>query len=121
MLSAFGSIKPAVAGTAPTGSCSQIKLTAWRNDYDYSCNDPATPHETTTAMGPDLNNCTYNLPVEQLHKVTIKASISVPGWRVVLAYQDTPEFAATFWEEQHPVNINWVIKPLRLPVVPTKK
>ena len=110
MLSAVGTIKPATPGVVPTGTCSQITITAWRNEYDYNCNLPRTAHETTTAVGPDLNNCTYDLPVEMGHAVVLKATTTIPKYRVTLSYNNSSETSASIWEEKHPVTINWLLK-----------
>jgi hypothetical protein len=109
-LAAIGTIRPVSPGVATPGQCSQITLTAWRNNYDYNCNDPRTAHETTTAAGPDLNNCSYDLPVEMGHAVVLKATTTIPTWRVVLPYNNKSETSPSIWEEKHPVTINWVLK-----------
>jgi hypothetical protein len=118
-LAAVGTIRPAPVaplgkGKLPAGKCSQITFTAWRNNYDYSCTEPGTPHESTTATGPDLNHCSYSLPVEISHMVVIKATTTIPGQRVVLSYADRSETSPAIWEEAHPVTINWLLKPALL-------
>jgi hypothetical protein len=114
MLSAVGTIKPVAPNPAPAGSCSQIRFTAWRNNFDYNCNDALTPHESVTATGPNLSKCAYDLPVEMGHRVQIKATSSIPGARVVLTYNDSSETSVSIWEEKHPVHIDWLLKPIGL-------
>jgi hypothetical protein len=109
-LAAVGTIKLVSLGTAPAGTCSQIRLTAWRNNFDYTCNDALTPHESATATGPNLVKCAYNLPVEMGHMVSIRATTAIPGWRVVLTYNDSSETSPAIWEEKHPVTIDWLLK-----------
>jgi hypothetical protein len=120
-LAAIGTIRPASPGTAPTGQCSQITFTAWRNNYDYNCNEPRTAHESTTAAGHDLNSCSYSLPIEMGHMVVIKASTTLPGWRITLSYNNSSETSPSIWEEKHPVTINWVLKPMLKVPVPKHK
>jgi hypothetical protein len=109
-LMATGTIRPVTPGTAPAGSCSQITLTAWRNNFDYNCTDARTPHESTQATGKDLNNCVYALPIEMGHMVVIRATSAVPMWRVTLDYNNNSETSPAIWEETHPVTINWHLK-----------
>ncbi len=109
-LAAVGTIRPATPGSVPSGACSQITLTAWRNNYDYNCNEPRTPHETTTATGPDLEHCSYSLPIEMGHMVAIKATTTIPFRRVTLTYNDSSEAGPFIWEEKNPVTINWLLK-----------
>jgi hypothetical protein len=111
MLDAVGTIKPHNPLSVPTGNCSQIKITAWRNEYDYTCGDPLTPHESTTAVGRSLKECSYKLPVEEGHMVSIRATTTIKGWCVVLTYKDSSETSPAIWEEKHPVTINWLLKP----------
>ena len=121
-LSAVGTIKPAVAvlGPPPAGSCGQITLTAWRNNFDYNCNLPRSPHESTTARGHDLSNCSYDLPVEMGHMVVIKATTTLPNARVVLTYNDSSETSPGIWEEKHPITFNWHLKVVKKPQLPQK-
>jgi hypothetical protein len=120
-LAAVGTIRPVSPGVATPGQCSQITLTAWRNNYDYNCNEPRTAHESTTATGSDLNNCSYSLPIEMGHMVVIKASTTIPLRRVTLTYNNSSEMSAAIWEEKHPVTINWVLKPLLIGPAPRHK
>jgi hypothetical protein len=107
-----GNIRPGPGVTPPPGSCSQITITAWRNEEES--NHTLTPHEMVHATGTSLALCQYTISCPRRAWVKLVASTTIPGWKVV-AFGESTASGVLLWEEGAFVTWSWTLKPIVLP------
>ena len=116
-------IKPAVESKKPVGTCDQIKITAFRTADEYDTSGVLRERESAFAKGLSLERCTYSLRVPAFVTVRFDATTTIPGYKVVISWNENSSSTGTMlWGDPNPV-FNWKLKPIKgavLPAAPRK-
>jgi hypothetical protein len=116
-------LRPVEKPTKPVGTCSQIKITAFRTADEYDMSGVLRERESTFAKGLSLEKCTYSLAVPAFVTVRFDATTTIPGYKVVISWNENSSSTGTMlWGDPNPV-FNWKLKPIKagvLPVAPGK-
>jgi hypothetical protein len=98
---------------APAGSCNQIKITAFRTRDEYDMSGVLLEHESTFANGMSLTKCTYSLMVPAFVTVRFDATTTIPGYKVVISWNENSSSTGTMlWGDPNTI-FNWKLKPIK--------
>lgn len=102
----------------PIGTCGQIKITAFRTADEYDTSGVLRERESTFARGLSLERCTYSLAVPAFVTVRFDATTTIPGYKVVISWNENSSSTGTMlWGDPNPV-FNWKLKPIKAGVLP---
>jgi hypothetical protein len=101
----------------PIGSCSQIKITAFRTVDEYDRSGVLRERESTFAKGASLAKCTYSIEVPAFVSVRFDATTTIPGMKVVISWNQNSSSTGTMLWGDSDVVFHWKLKPIKAGVL----